>query len=140
MTDYKPRLFIGSSKEGQPIAEQVEKELSSIADCKIWCKQFEMGNSAYEDLVNKLSLYDYGVLIATSDDITYSRKTEKTSPRDNVIFEFGLFAGRLGRQRAFLMAESGVKIPSDLNGITLPFFPSAKAKGLFSSRSVFYNA
>jgi hypothetical protein len=131
MPDFKNRIFIGSSREGQSIAEEVAKRLSDIAECNIWYQQFDFGNSAFEGLVNKLSLYDYGVLVATSDDMTRSRNAQKPSPRDNVIFEFGLFAGRLGRQRTFLMAESGIKIPSDLNGITLPFFPSSKDRGFF---------
>jgi hypothetical protein len=132
MNNLRPQIFIGSSKEGQPIAEQVQTELSTIGDCILWTTHFDFGNSVYEDLVNKLSLFDYGILVATADDVTISRHVEKLSPRDNVIFEFGLFAGRLGRQRAFLLAESGIKILSDLNGITLPFFPSLRKKGLFS--------
>jgi hypothetical protein len=130
MTTFKPRIFIGSSKEGKAIAEQIEIELSSIGDCKIWYKQFNFGNSAYEDLVEQLSLYDYGILVGSADDKTYSRDSTSASPRDNIVFEFGLFAGRLGRTRSFLVAENGIKIPSDLNGITLPFFPSSRTKGL----------
>jgi Predicted nucleotide-binding protein containing TIR-like domain len=132
MKSFRPRIFIGSSKEGLPIAEQVLSELSTVGDCVLWTTHFDFGDSAYEDLVKKLSLFDYGILVATADDVTVSRAVEKPSPRDNVIFEFGLFAGRLGRQRAFLLAESGIKVLSDLNGITLPFFPTSKAKGIFS--------
>lgn len=127
MTEIKPRIFIGSSREGLPIAQCIEKDLADVADCKIWPLTFEFGNSTYEDLVNRLSLYDYGILVATADDITISRKTKTKSIRDNIVFEFGLFAGRLGRDKAFLMVEQGAKIPSDLNGITLPFIPTGRA-------------
>src|SRR5579859_1471750 len=106
MSAFKPRIFIGSSTEGKAIAEQVKNELSDMAECKIWYKQFDLGSSAFEELANKLSLYDYGILIATGDDITQSRKATKHSVRDNIVFEFGLFSGRLGRQRSFLMAEA----------------------------------
>lgn len=128
MTDIKPRIFIGSSTEGLPIAQNIIKELSDIADCQIWTQQFDLGNSALEDLVSKLSLYDYGILVATADDVTLSRKKKTKSIRDNIVFEFGLFAGRLGRDKAFLMVEEGAKVPSDLNGITLPFIPTGRRK------------
>ncbi len=131
MHRLRPHIFIGSSSEAKAIAEQIKSELSDVAECKIWYKQFDFGNSAYEDLVNKLSLYDYGILVASTDDSTTSRGIKRLSMRDNVLFEFGLFAGRFGRQRSFLFAEEGVKIPSDLNGITLPFFKSAKSRKFF---------
>lgn len=135
MNDFKTQVFIGSSMESLHVAKQIEQELDGFADCKIWTGQFEFGNSAYEDLVNNLALYDYGILVAASDDLTKSRGEEKKSPRDNVIFEFGLFAGRMGRKRSFLMVESGIKLPSDLSGITLPFYKSSKKKGILDFRS-----
>jgi hypothetical protein len=42
------------------------------------------------------------------------------SPRDNVLFELGLFMGRLGRSRTFILHQRvpAPKIPSDLAGVT----------------------
>jgi hypothetical protein len=126
MTDFRPSIFIGSSSEAIPVAQLVHDECSRFGDCKVWTNLFEIGNSAYEDLVNMLGLYDYGILVATADDKVRSRRKTASAARDNVLFEFGLFAGSLGRNRSFLLAESGINIPSDLKGITLPFFPSIK--------------
>jgi len=42
--------------------------------------------------------------------------------RDNVIFEFGLFLGSSGLNRAFLLAEEGINLPTDLDGITIAKF------------------
>jgi predicted nucleotide-binding protein len=38
--------------------------------------------------------------------------------RQNVIFEFGYFVGKLGRNRVCCIYKEGVDIPSDLGGLT----------------------
>jgi hypothetical protein len=42
----------------------------------------------------------------------------QASPRDNVVFEAGLFGGVLGMRRTFILHASGAKLPSDLFGLT----------------------
>ncbi len=41
-------------------------------------------------------------------------------PRDNVLFELGLYMGKLGRDRTFIVHErkAPIDLPSDLAGIT----------------------
>lgn len=126
--ELKPRIFIGSSREGLPIAEKLKKEFSAWADCDIWNEAgiFEINKGYLEQLLDHLSLYEYGVMVATGDDEVTSRKETKLAPRDNVFFELGLFMGRLGRDRTFYVLEKGTKLPSDLQGITLPDFPKRK--------------
>ncbi len=43
---------------------------------------------------------------------------KSTSPRDNVVFEAGLFGGALGMRRTFIIHANGSKLPSDLLGLT----------------------
>ena len=60
----------------------------------------------------------------------HSRGETKATPRDNVLFELGLFIGRLGRLRSILLepAAANVKLPSDLSGITtIPYQPGAES-------------
>jgi dolichyl-phosphate-mannose--protein O-mannosyl transferase len=59
-------------------------------------------------------------LVATPDDLSLSRGKIDATPRDNILFELGLFIGRLGRNRTFLVCnhDHPVKLPSDLNGWT----------------------
>ncbi len=121
---FVPNIFIGSSKEGQSVAQQLETALDGFANCKLWLDAFDFGVSNYDNLIKQVALYDYAILVATADDALRSRKQNFKSVRDNVLFEFGMFAGGLGKSRVFYIVEEGTKIPSDLSGITLPFLPT----------------
>jgi hypothetical protein len=72
------------------------------------------------------------VLLLTPDDVTISRTIERLSPRDNLVFELGLFFGRLGRDRCFLIQRSDLdlKLPSDLLGIEPAQFSTGPGQGL----------
>lgn len=122
----KPRLFIGSSREGIRILQYVEKELGDIVECYTWINEnvFQPNKGILDTLIKQAKLSDFALLIATKDDIVKNtlRGTEKTSARDNVIFEHGLFLGATSVDRAFLLAEEGIDLPSDFNGVaTLDF-------------------
>jgi predicted nucleotide-binding protein len=126
----RPHLFIGSSAEGLSVAHALKTHLSSWAHCDIWNEPgvFELNKGYLENLLDRLNLYEYGIMVATGDDTTKSRGETKMAPRDNVVFELGLFMGRLGRNRTFFAIEKGSKLPSDLIGITLPHFPKRKGR------------
>jgi hypothetical protein len=52
----------------------------------------------------------------------------QASPRDNVVFEAGLFGGALGIRRTFILHAHGSKLPSDLLGLTsVRYDPAATA-------------
>ncbi len=46
------------------------------------------------------------------------RQSGQASPRDNVVFEAGLFGGALGIRRTFILHANGAKLPTDLLGLT----------------------
>ena len=46
------------------------------------------------------------------------RRRGAGSPRDNVVFEAGLFGGALGIRRTFILHARGAKLPTDLLGLT----------------------
>lgn len=119
----KTRIFIGSSKEGLEIAEYVKLQLGTKYECYLWTDDiFKFNESFLYTLLKEASLFDFGILVATKDDLSTIRDKSFDTPRDNVIFEFGLFLGRLGPSRAFVIQESGAKLPTDLLGITVPQF------------------
>jgi hypothetical protein len=124
----KRKLFIGSSSEGKRIAEnlkeKIETENGDWIECDIWNegKVFELNTSALDALIKASRKYDYGILVATKDDLLKSRGFNHFVPRDNVMFEMGMFLGSLGLTRAFLLVEKQSKLPTDYNGITVPYY------------------
>jgi hypothetical protein len=58
--------------------------------------------------------------VFAQDDWTTTDASEsgEASPRDNVVFEAGLFGGALGIRRTFILHAQGSKLPSDLLGLT----------------------
>jgi len=120
-------VFIGSSKEGEPIAKKVRESLQDYlkhrASFTVWSDNFFALNvSAFENICKKSAFYDFAVLIGTKDDASTVRSDRYMTMRDNVLFEYGVFSGAIGRSKTFILIEKGAKVPSDLDGITLPFF------------------
>lgn len=118
----KIRVFIISSAEALPIARHVQNAFEhDDFNTVIWTDGvFRIANYPLQDLEAQIDESDFAIAIAHADDLTESRGKDWPSPRDNVVFELGLFMGRLGRTRAVLMEprEEKVKLPSDLTGIT----------------------
>jgi len=121
MSQTKPFVFIGSSAEGLDMAKAVQANLEYSCECQIWSQGlFGLSSGTLETLVKSIDKFDFAILVLTEDDITISRGNEQKSPRDNVIFELGLFIGGLGQKRTFIVIDRNgkIKLPSDLAGIT----------------------
>ncbi len=124
MTDLMPKIFIGSSTGGYSIAEKVKENLSTTGDCYLWKDPdvWELNRSTFENLTRMVSFFDFGVFVASSDDLTMRNDKIVLEPRDNVILEIALFLGALGRNKSFLLVEEGIALPSDFHGIYMPRF------------------
>ena len=121
----KPTLFVGSSSEGLDVARAVRALLAEDAEVTLWNEGFFIITDTFiESLVNALPRFDFAALVLTPDDLTTSRQASTFSPRDNVLFELGLFMGRLGRSRTFVIRPRGerIKIPSDLVGLNTALY------------------
>lgn len=129
----KPRIFIGSSIEGLFIAKEVKEFFGKDYECYLWSDDiFKYNENFLDTLMKEASLFDFGFMIFTKDDYTISRQQAFDTPRDNVVFEFGLFLGRLGKNNAFIIHDQDVKLPSDLFGNTLVKFKYKKQNRIFS--------
>lgn len=117
----RPRVFIGSSAEGLTIAEAIQLGLDRVAEVVLWSQgSFPPSMTTIESLVGLAPTFDYAVIVMTADDVLIKRGTEHRAPRDNLIFELGLFTGTLGRARTFLVCprDEPLELPSDLQGVT----------------------
>lgn len=121
----KPKLFIISTVESLNIARDIKVQLDfDEVDVTIWndTNVFNGGDYTLEALERVVEESDFGLAILQDDDVILSREVEQRAPRDNVIFELGLFMGLLTRKRTFIALPRGVeqKLASDLRGLT-PF-------------------
>lgn len=117
----KPRLFIGSSVEGLNIAYAIQENLSYTAEVTVWNQGvFNLSDTTIESLMVVLENTDFGVFVFTPDDITTIRGKKNATVRDNVLFELGLFIGKIGRKRSFIVMPDNTNfhLPTDLLGIT----------------------
>ncbi len=113
------RVFIGSSSEGKEVARALQYELLPDCEVVLWDQGvFEPGQYTLDALIEEAHRCDFAVLVATPDDTRESRGQTGVVPRDNVILEFGLFAGVLGRERTYVLAAGGVSLPTDTLGLT----------------------
>lgn len=119
---YTPRVFIGSSTAGKAIAQALESKLKSVMQVQLWFKStFQASRTIIEDLERiARSEVDLAVLILTPDDTRNRGRGRQRVPRDNVLFELGLFMGALGRGRTFgvTCGHCDIDLPTDLSGIT----------------------
>ena len=117
----RPVLFLGCSTESLPIARTIQSVLANDPIVvKVWTDDiFEPSNFPIESLERELPKVDCAALVLSPDDRVVSRDTASDAPRDNIVFELGLFMGALGRDRTFLIypRNADIKIPTDLAGL-----------------------
>jgi len=119
----KPRIFLGSSAQQEKLLQALTRGLQDIADVEPWTTVFNPGVSTLDRLVELTHQVDFAAFVFAQDDWTskgavLDPNAGQASPRDNVVFEAGLFGGALGIRRTFILHARGAKLPSDLNGLT----------------------
>jgi len=121
----KPRIFLGSSGKQKDLLEALTHGLEDVAHVEPWTTSFNPGTTTLERLLELAHEVDFAAFVFAEDDWTShsqvaSDPTEsgQASPRDNVVFEAGLFGGTLGMRRTFILHAKGAKLPTDLLGLT----------------------
>jgi hypothetical protein len=121
----KPRIFLGSSAQQAKLLEELALGLEDIAHVDPWTTSFNPGTNTLDRLVELTREVDFAAFVFAQDDWTTASApasaaagSGQASPRDNVVFEAGLFGGVLGMRRTFILHARGAKLPSDLLGLT----------------------
>jgi hypothetical protein len=121
----KPRIFLGSSAAQKKLVEGLTRGLEDVAHVDPWTTSFNPGTSTLARLVELTREVDFAAFVFARDDWTAAGTpasppagSGQASPRDNVVFEAGLFGGVLGLRRTFILHANGAKLPTDLLGLT----------------------
>jgi len=121
----KPRIFLGSSGKQGRLLKSLTGGLATVAEVVPWTTSFNPGTSTLERLGELTREVDFAAFVFAQDDWTVPSPGDpgkevpgQASPRDNVVFEAGLFGGALGLRRTFILHADGAKLPTDLLGLT----------------------
>src|SRR2546421_6490132 len=117
-------IFFASTALAKPLALALSgllrDRMGTLLDARLWWKTIEPGNNTLPALIDQCKEADFAVVLLTPDDILMIQDERYRTPRDNCVFEAGLFTGALGAnpKRCFLLISSDeTKLPSDLNGV-----------------------
>jgi len=120
-------MFIGSSTESRSIANALQENLMDDLDGFVWSQSgFDLSSDTLTSLEGHLDTVDFAAFIFAPDDDLGIRGGKMTTVRDNVLFECGLFMGRLGRERTFIVrprnAGDSQRVTGDLLGLTTALY------------------
>jgi hypothetical protein len=128
----KPRIFLGSSGSQAKLLQALTRGLEDVAHVEPWTTVFNPGTTTLGRLLELTREVDFAAFVFARDDWTGAGATAsnalesaQASPRDNVVFEAGLFGGVLGMRRTFILHANGAKLPSDLLGLTCVRYDAA---------------
>ncbi len=120
------QVFVASSSKQRHLAYAIQQNLDDIAEVTCWDQNvFHLTKGSLENLLRQLQGSDFAIFVFAADDVIRIGGKKARAVRDNVIFELGLFMGRLGKSRTFIVAPKGrtsLRIPTDLAGVTIGGF------------------
>lgn len=96
------------------------------------------GVTIMEELEQQLDA-EFAVVLLSPDDQGHcagQTKHRRSRARQNVIFEFGLFIGKLGRRRIFVLKKGELELPTDVLGLMYTDYDCAGAWQLRLARDL----
>src|SRR3954467_10816179 len=102
----KPRIFLGSSGKQEKLLQGLTRGLEDVAHVEPWTTSFNPVTTTLNRLVELTREGDFAAFVFPRDDWTGANLpasppagSGQASPRDNVVFEAGLFSSVLGLRR-----------------------------------------
>src|SRR3954469_17859661 len=136
----KPRIFLGSSGKQEKLLQALTRGLEDVMHVEPWTTSFNPGTTTLGRLLELTHEVDFAAFVFARDDWTSTSlpaapaaESAQASPRDNVVFEAGLFGGVLGMRRTFILHASGAKLPTDLLGLTCVRYDGSTAAGVMKA-------
>jgi predicted nucleotide-binding protein len=109
-------VFLAYSSKARATANDIGKFLSSRGvSVRDWEIDFAPGATILDELMHASTSCLGAIMLLTKDD-EFLGEESFAAPRDNVIFEMGLFMEAKGRERVLVVREQGAKMPADIGG------------------------
>jgi hypothetical protein len=119
----KPCLSVICSAESVAAARTLRIELDDSLTVRLWTEaESSSGLFSEQSLFGLLETSDFAVFVVGEGEVLDIQSSSRLQQsRLNLIFELGLFVGRLGASRVFVVAPSmsSFRLPSDLVGLQL---------------------
>jgi hypothetical protein len=111
------------------LAEAIQQNLRG-SEVTLWTQAFRVGRSVIDELIVNLERSDFGVFVFDPDDMIVIRGQKQQAVRDNVLLELGMFIGRLGKERSFIVRPKGgdMRLPTDLLGVITARYDQDRAE------------
>src|SRR5687768_10855353 len=114
------KIFLASSHESLDDMHKIARIVESLHHEPLpWDspEAFLPGTNTLNGLIQLSRDVHAAILVFAEDDKVWYRTSEQFQARDNVLLEYGLFAGILGPERTLICRKGKPKTPSDLEGI-----------------------
>ena len=109
-------VFIASSGKAEPIAARLRAIVADLGLHVIdWRRDFRTGRVILEEFRAAAFISKYAIILLTPDDLL-AGEANLSTPRDNVLFEFGYFVNSLGLDRTLAIVQADAKVLADYGG------------------------
>jgi hypothetical protein len=114
------KIFLGSSSEASHEMDNLASWIEAENHIPVrWDAPglFQPGDDLFPKLGQISREVDAAIFIFSEDDRVWFREEVTKQPRDNVLLEYGLFAGALGSKATIICQKGRPRQPLDLQGI-----------------------